>query len=512
MNGAKVSVFAKPASAILALVAAIYVAARLWHLTAYSLWGGESFGIYGARQDWSGLFSYVVADVAHPPLFYMLLKVWIAMGGESLLWLKLLPVLIATATLLPFLLLCRELNLQPAERNLAFTLAAVNGYLIHFAQGVRMYSLLMFFGVCSFWLFVRFFNSEINTKRDLWALCAINLLLVYTHYFGWLVVGSEFAFLLFWGRRKRFSFSLSVVALIVCFSPWAYLVTGAALRQAGLSIIDWIPRPNLSDVAHFYGTLNGPLEFPRGTSVGLLLFGSPILLWGWRIMRGSQEEDKRSGLTFWLLFLFSFLPTAFVYTVSQFLPQSVWVERYLIFMAIPYLILVAIAVNRLRPNWLRTTTVLLLVVWSALAGLRDLRSNRIAWAGQGAQLGSRVTWEDLTHQLIQAEPSQAGDIKIYAVSAIMNGREIGYWTIAESMRYYLDSFNEKRFQFVYAQDVSALLSSVQENHFWVAFFESRHLKKHPPQRVLEENGYRVGEELQFGQIDNRLVLFPVWRQ
>jgi hypothetical protein len=510
IDRAKDSVFAKPASAILALVAAIFVAARFWHLTAYSLWACESFGLYGARQDWSGLISYAVADVAHPPLFYMLLKVWITIGGESLLWLKLLPVLIAIATMLPFLLLCRELNLRAEEVNLAFTLVAVNGYLIHFAQELRMYSLLMFLGVCSFWLFVRFCNSEIDTKRDLLALFAVNLLLVYTHYFGWLVVGSEFVLLLFWGRRKLFSFSLSVAILILCFSPWAYIVTQAAVRKGGWSIIDWIPRPNLFSLIHFYAAFNGPFNFRGSTYLRLLLFGYPVLLWGWHIIRGSQNEDKGSGITFWWLFLFSFLPIALVYTVSQFLPQSVWVERYFIFMAIPYMILGAMAVNRLRPNWARTAIIVFIVVWSTLAGFRELNSNRIAW--EGSQLGSRITWDALAHQLIQAEPSQAGDIKVYALSAITDDIEVGYWTIVESLRFYLDPLNEKRLQAVYVPDVSALPPAARENHFWVAFFESRYLKKHPPQKVLEGNGYRVGEGFQFGSLDNRLVLFPVWRR
>ena len=148
------------------------------------------------------MIAYIVDDVVHPPLFYVLLKIWIAVGGESLLWLKLLPVLAALATFAPFLLLCRELKLRSAEMLLAFTLVATNGYLIHYAQELRMYSLFMFLSLCSVWLFVRFFNGGSESKQNLLALFVVNLLLVYTHYFGWLVVGSEFVFLLLFGGRK----------------------------------------------------------------------------------------------------------------------------------------------------------------------------------------------------------------------------------------------------------------------------------------------------------------------
>ena len=93
---------------------------------------------------------------------------------------------------MPFLLLHRELKLRASERHLALALIAVNGYLIYFAQELRMYILALFLTLCSLWLFTRFFNSPAGpVKRHLLALFAVNLLLVYTHYLGWLVVGTE---------------------------------------------------------------------------------------------------------------------------------------------------------------------------------------------------------------------------------------------------------------------------------------------------------------------------------
>ncbi|HET6891170.1 MAG TPA: hypothetical protein VFH31_08730, partial [Pyrinomonadaceae bacterium] len=135
------------------LIIALFIGARLWHLTSSCLWFDEIFSVHAARHDWNQLIRFVAADIIHPPLFYLLLKVWIGIGGESLLWLRLLPVLISIATVVPFLLLCREFELTSTEIKLALLLLAVNGYLIKYAQEVRMYSLLLFLSVCSFWLF-----------------------------------------------------------------------------------------------------------------------------------------------------------------------------------------------------------------------------------------------------------------------------------------------------------------------------------------------------------------------
>src|SRR5512141_199964 len=106
-------------SAILVVIAAVYVAARLWRLTSFGLFGDEVFTLWTAAQDWNGLLASVIGDVAHPPLYYALLKVWIDTGGQALLWIKLRPALMSIATVFPFLYLCRELNLNLIATSLA---------------------------------------------------------------------------------------------------------------------------------------------------------------------------------------------------------------------------------------------------------------------------------------------------------------------------------------------------------------------------------------------------------
>ncbi len=197
----------------LLLVVALYVAARLWRLDATCLWFDELFGVHAARHTWGGMLRFVAADLIHPPLFYALLKIWVAAGGESLLWLRLFPALTSFAAIVPFLLLARELRLGAKEVTLALLLMAANGYLIKYAQEVRMYSLLLLLTLSSLWLFVRFSKAGRKTRGTLLALFAVNLLLVYTHYYGWLVVAVETLFVLFRNRGKLPSFLFGVAAL-----------------------------------------------------------------------------------------------------------------------------------------------------------------------------------------------------------------------------------------------------------------------------------------------------------
>src|SRR5690242_2837184 len=135
--------FSSAARAVFFAILALFIVARLWRLTAYSVRADEIFSIHAAEQNWLDLIRYVIRDIVHPPLFYILLRIWLLVGGESEGWLRLFPVLTAIAAVCPFFLLCREPKLEPLETNVAFFLFAVNGYLIYFAQELRMYSLLL---------------------------------------------------------------------------------------------------------------------------------------------------------------------------------------------------------------------------------------------------------------------------------------------------------------------------------------------------------------------------------
>src|SRR5690242_11813293 len=122
-------------------VAVLYIAVRLWHLDASCLWFDEIFSVHAAEHEWNSLLWFVAQDLIHPPLFYAVLKGWIAVGGESVFWLRLLPVLFSAFAIVPFLYLCRELKLSDGVTLLALTMLAVNGSLIKYTQTLRMYTM-----------------------------------------------------------------------------------------------------------------------------------------------------------------------------------------------------------------------------------------------------------------------------------------------------------------------------------------------------------------------------------
>jgi hypothetical protein len=475
------------ASALLVVIAAVYVAARLLHLTSFGLFGDEVFTLWTAAQDWHGLFASVIGDVAHPPLYYALLKIWIDLGGQSLLWVKLLPALMSIATIFPFVSLCRELNLNLRATSLALWLMAVNGFLITHAQEPRMYSLLLLLTTCSLWVFAKLCRE--HTKSIQSALCVVNLLLVFTHYFGWVIVALELLFLLIWRRELLRWFIIGSIFIAVCFTPWVYLVARAARANPSRVNFVWNRPPPVSELVGYYGNLNGPLSYRWkvfGTAVVMMVLVAPIIVWAAQVIRtrGSRTEAR----PFWFLSLFAFGPVALAFIASHVLPQPVWAFRYLIITAPAYLLLVAAATGTLKSRRVRAVFLLLIAGWAGVSGLVEAFDR------------DRVAWEPLVQRMIQAEPDTASSkpIAVYVTDP----------NIGNTVQFYLDKAGDARFQIVMSED----LTTPGDDHWWVAFIHYDHEDLPLLEDSLKEAGYRVGDIIEATAPSHQAVLFPVWKQ
>jgi uncharacterized membrane protein len=498
LDAARPGAFTGLGLTVLVLIIGVFIAARLWRLDAFDLWADEITTLEAIRLDWNGLLGFIKADVVHPPLFYLLLKLWVHIGGESAWWLRLFPALTAIATIVPFYLLCWELKLPARVIGLALLLASVNGYLIHYAQELRMYSLLLFLSVCSLWRFVRFFNFV--SWGNFAALFVVNLLLVYTHYFGWLVVAVEGIYVIYRRGRPCYWFALSAALLLLCFSPWLYVVNQAATQKGGLSSnLSWMRHPGLLDLIWPYAILNGPLpwDWPaRASMLGILLFGYPILLWMLPSFR-THGDDLEERSTYWWLLLLCGFPVAVAWLASQVLPHPVWHPRYFIIVAAPYFILVAAAVSRLRPFWLSAITTLLVVSWAVLSGIRDLQNTE------------RVAWQSLFRRMTLAEASSPKPVTVYTIGS-------------QGIQFYFDEVEEKRFKVIRWRDrqVDSVLPRFwisfrsAADHYRVPFFEAARWEKQKLKALevrLTAMGYQVGQGFETGAAGYRHILFPVSR-
>jgi uncharacterized membrane protein len=188
----------------LAAATAVALGCRLPYLTGRSLWYDESSSWQTAKFSFPEMIRSVRLNV-HLPLYYTLLKGWMALWGESVASLRGFSILFGVLTVVAMGLFTGELyrvsavgGQGEADRRwfarVVALLVAVSPYQAFLSLEARMYSLGTAFTAAGAWLLLRALRDP--TKRlPWWAFGAACAGLLYTHHYGLFTVGAWFLFL-----------------------------------------------------------------------------------------------------------------------------------------------------------------------------------------------------------------------------------------------------------------------------------------------------------------------------
>lgn len=498
--------------AVYAALIIIYILLRYWNLTASCLWFDEIFSVHAAEHSWGSILGFVAQDLIHPPLFYILLKVWISVGGDGLLWLRLFPVFFAVLAVVPFILLCQELKLGFYAVAAALFIFAVNGSLIKYSQEVRMYAPLLCFSLFSIWLFTRVLNSG----KGLIFLALVNIAMVYTHYFGWLVILGELAAIAAMRREKLVKIGLVTAGVLAAFVPWIVLIMKAApAGEKFAQNIGWMQRPGPVTVLQFILNLFEPAYYKASSaeyasnyliSIPLLALIVAALVYYFRNHGPSGPEDKRKVYLLAILFA---LPVAAALIASWILPYSVWGTRHLIVVFPPFILLVGYILDKLQTDSLKTWALACFAVLTiggfAPSLLRE--TPQYIWCG----------WEVLAKEVETSAPNPGGPTRIYVFEDLTayhfwfalrkeEGKfEVdklqGLEQIKEDTAYFLP----RGFDGVRRLDISELAG----DRFWIAFRAEKWDLLRSPLYDLISRGYKLGEPKVFEAGKDKAFLVEV---
>jgi len=176
-------------------------------IDAKSIWWDESLSLYRAQHDLgyilSGRIDFQGASSTdlHPPLYFMLLRCWILLGGESDLVLRFPSALFATL-LVPLLYALGARLRNRRTGYLAAVIGSMSPFLLWYAQEARMYTMVTFLATASLYSLLRAFQD----RRWQWGL-AFGLtatLALATQYLIALVLAVQVTLIFFlWPRRRR---------------------------------------------------------------------------------------------------------------------------------------------------------------------------------------------------------------------------------------------------------------------------------------------------------------------
>jgi len=364
---------------------ALFILLRYDGLCDHCLWFDEIYSSHAASMKLSEMFPFIARDLVHPPLFYVLLNLWTSLFGDSLTALRAFPFTISLISLAPAYLLLKQLKVGPIGIATGLVFIAANGILIKYSQEVRMYSLVVGLSFASTFLFQRFFRMG----KGIVALTVVNVLLLTTHYFGFVLIVSQILAVLVWQRIKMRTITLSGGASLSVVAGWLLYASGFSGEGRGLEEnIGWIPIPDLFTIANSFFDFIEPIYFEMSSADFQTnpLISIPMLLLviaaiAVVISKGGRKEIKSGEGLFPQagIFIFGVLLT---FGLSLILPYSVWGSRHLLVLFGPFVAVIAIALTsdaHGRYKLIPVATFFSIVLMAVAVGFLQPRENRHIW-------------------------------------------------------------------------------------------------------------------------------------
>lgn len=352
------------------MVSVVCLAVLIFSLLQFHLVGDfysdEVWDLALARGPLGALFAGVRTDWVHPPLYYLLLRIWISVFGATVWASRNFSALCHALSVL----LVYRLGHRVASARVgwwAALLLACSPVAILNVQIARMYSLYLLLSIASLYWFVPIWRGK-ATRATWLRYGASTTALLMTHYFGWWIWVGQFATLLLSHRPagvwKRWLFWQIITAMV--FMPWLLYVLPAALTYGYADRVGWIHRPEWRDLLHTWWEWNGWLNLPRFKSLGLLFWLGPSisgLVWWWRSRRIAQATSKRR-VWLWLGLLAS-APILLVFGISRFV-VPMYVDRYFLGLLPCYVLLLAWGIEIISQPLIRRAYYVGTIVWAVL--------------------------------------------------------------------------------------------------------------------------------------------------
>ena len=298
---------------------------RLFYLSHESIWLDEGISIAMAKLNFAQLIDKSAID-SLPPLYYLLLHYWMLLLGDSEFSVRFLSLVFSAASIVVSYQLTKYLWQEKVALITAFLLA-ISVFHIEYAQEARMYSLLTFLSVSSFYFFLKWKDSA--AKKWMFLLFLINLLFLYTHTLAVFFIATQNIYYFLLKKKGAIvvkSWIILQLLLLLAFLPWIQIF----LLQASVwQNMVWMPAPTIRDIA-------GTLSTYSGSILLTLVFCVLILK---ALIHYKKEQLKFNFLVFWLAF-----PTALL-LVFCFLFQSIYLQKYTIASSLPFFILVAYGIQ-----------------------------------------------------------------------------------------------------------------------------------------------------------------------
>lgn len=243
---------------------------RLWHIDRESFWADEGWSMVLSKGPTLSDVAVTMVGDQHPPLYFMLLRLWMNLFDNS----EILTRLLSTFWSLFGIAVVYRLGadwFSPGAGLAAALLLALTDNDIMLAREVRHYTQMAALTALSSLFYLRYVRRPSRASGIGWVLVSVALL--YTHYLGVLALAAQFAHTLLCARptRRLIDVLARFAAIGAAWLPWALVFIEQSSWRYTRPIIFQSGLPNTPET--FSLVRNDLIGSHFGLTGGLLLLG-----------------------------------------------------------------------------------------------------------------------------------------------------------------------------------------------------------------------------------------------
>lgn len=320
------------------------------YLTSQDIGLDEPFTIYHAQFGFGTIIEHL-KNYNNPPLFELILHVWIKWFGISPIAVRILPLIFASLSPVALYLFARKRFSQTVAVNSSLLLS-FSSMLVYFAHDCRVYSLFLLLSIISMNYFLDLIEGKVKSMAAMTGFVAASVLLIYSHYFGFFILLFQAIYLLLFFRDRLLKFTIYYFLVLLLYTPHLYVL----FQRFGQSVKHgtWLKEP--SGIESLYNMLWSFSNFPF-----IVVFCIILLFIGLMVgVKNISFSGRNKPLL--LIFLWFVIPFFGMFFISYWVPM--YISRYLIFVLPAYYILISYCIETLFKNLLIRNIVFVALILS----------------------------------------------------------------------------------------------------------------------------------------------------
>ena len=432
------------------------------------LWYDEVFSYLAIEGTWKNL-SYFITEDIHPPLYYVLLKLWAGMFGYGEFGLKSLSVVFFLLTLVVCYLWAKEVTESNLGALMGIFMLAISPFTRAYAFEVRAYSMFafLFISACYF-LHRALIRSPYKADMN-WMVFAVALpAMLMTHYITFFILPVFLMFILGFhlirGKVIESLKNLYVYIGLPCAVIFFMMVPAINYHFNKETNTKWIPEVNMgrfvdSTYAFLFGVDNKAVGMPplnvitEKIDVHTLSFITYTIVISLIFSAYKKIEKYPFGKDklFFILGVFMVFVPVLITSYMSSKGINFYLDRYLIGMGTLLLMLIGVSIYNAGRSWI------IFVIYAILV----MVVKESSWSAGYKDLGMKL--EEIRGLVVFDDPFEYSTAKFYMSRDVRNRAFV--------------------YDFIYRQDY----------HNWVSVRAGEALKELPEDGILITRKNRAGE-------------------